>query len=268
MNDTSPTQPPVPKEKPAIRISLSWRTLALLLLVVIAAMTYFWKPWEQSGTVRTISVQGQATVSAVPDKYQFQPIFSGTDIKAVTAVGNEAVAQLKKLGVKDVDIKTTIFASSDPKPIPLGATSPQIAVSEPNGMPYPIPNDSTYTITATVTDKALAQGVSDYLATTKATGQVTPNAVFTKDTQTKLDLSARSKASDDAKAKATATAKQLDARVGRVVKISDITSPWIYATDSSGGVTMPQSTKSSGGPTIQPGTNDVTYSFTVEFELK
>ena len=125
-----------------------------------------------------------------------------------------------------------------------------------------------HTITATVTDKALAQGVSDYLATTKATGQVTPNAVFTKDTQTKLDLSARSKASDDAKAKATATAKQLDARVGRVVKISDITSPWIYATDSSGGVTMPQSTKSSGGPTIQPGTNDVTYSFTVEFELK
>lgn len=268
MNETSPTQTPVSKDKPAIRISLSWRTLALLLLVVIAAMTYFWKPWEQSGTVRTISVQGQATVSAVPDKYEFQPVFTGADVKAVTTVGNEAVAQLKKLGVKDVDIKTTIYAPSDPKPMPLGATSPTIAVSEPNGMPYPYPSNSTYTITATVGEKALAQRVSDYLATTKAAGQVTPTAVFTKDTQTKLDLSARSKASDDAKAKAAVTAKQLGARVGKVVKISDISSPWIYATDSAGGGAMPQSAKSSGGPTIQPGTNEVSYSFTVEFELK
>jgi len=268
MNETSPTQTPVPKDKPAIRISLSWRTLALLLLVVIATMTYFWKPWEQSGTVRTISVQGQATVSAVPDKYKFQPVFTGADVKAVTAVGNEAVAQLKKLGVKNVDIKTTIYASSDPKLMPLGVTSPTIAVGEPNNMPYPYPSNSTYTITATVGEKALAQRVSDYLATTKAAGQVAPTAVFTKDTQTKLDLSARSKASDDAKDKAAVTAKRLGARVGKVVKISDISSPWIYATDSAGGGAMPQSAKSSGGPTIQPGTNEVSYSFTVEFELK
>jgi hypothetical protein len=129
-------------------ICLSRRTLTLLLLAAIAAMTFFWKPWDQSGIVRTISAQGQAIVSAANYKYQFQPIFACTD-------------------VRDVDIRTTINASSNLKPMPLGATVPQIAVSEPNGMLYPTTNDATYTITATVNDKAFAQKVSDYLATTK-----------------------------------------------------------------------------------------------------
>jgi len=264
MNDSTPTQPSVPTNKPAIRLSLSWRELTLLLLAVIAVMTFLWKPWEKSSVVRTTTVQGQATVTAIPDLFESQPVFTGVDVKAVTALGNDAVAGLKKLGVKDADIKTTIYASSDAKPMPMGETAPNIAVGEP----YPNTNNSTYSIAATVRDKTLAQKVSDYLATTSATGQVTPRATFSKAAQAKLDLAARSKASDDAKAKAAVTAGQLGARVGTVIKISDTTSPWIYATDSSGGAMMPLSTKSTGGPTIQPGTNEVSYSFTVEFELK
>lgn len=268
MNDTSPTQTPASNDKSALRFSLSWRALALVLLAVIAIMIYLWKPWAKPGAIRTITVQGEATVTAVPDMYQFQPVFENADVKTVTATGNAAVAQLKKIGVKDADIKTTISASSDIKPMPLGATKPQIAVGEPGGLPYPTSNTPAYIITATVRDKALAQRVSDYLATTAATGLVTPTAGFTKATQTKLDLTARSQASDDAKTKASVTAKQLGARLGKVVKISDIGVPGIYSTDVSGGVAQPNSAKATGGPTIQPGTNEVTYSFTVEFELE
>jgi uncharacterized protein YggE len=268
MNESSPAPSPAPIDQSALKLSLSWRTLVFLLIAVIAVMTYFWKPWEKTAAVRSITVQGQATVSAVPDTYVFQPVFEAADVKTVTVTGNDAVAQLKKLGAKDADIKTTISASPEPKPMPLSASGPNIAVGEPYPMPYPTSTSSTYLISVTVKDKSLAQKIADYLATTKATGQVTPMAEFSKDAQTKLDLTVRGKASDDAKAKAEVTAKQLSAGVGKVIKISDIGLPGIYSTESSGGVALPQPSKAGNGPVIQPGTNEVSYTFTVEFELK
>lgn len=261
MNDTSPSQTPGSSNNAALQLRLSWRSLAILLLVVIAVMTYLWKPWEKAAAARTITVQGAATVSAVPDTYEFQPVFQNADIKKVTATGNEAVAALKKLGVKDTDLKTTISAASDIKPLPAEAGAPTI-------QSYPARSTSTYLIAITVRDIALAQKISDYLATTPATGLVTPQSSFSKDTKAKLDLSARSQAADDAKAKAGVSAKQLGARVGKVLKISEAGWPGIYATDASGGVSVPEAAKSTGGPTIEPGTNEVSYSFTVEFELR
>jgi len=259
MNDTTPTQTPAPK--PPVQLTLSWRTLAIILLVVIAGMTYVWKPWAKPTAARTITVQGQATVTAVPDRYDFQPVFEDTDLKAVTATGNDAVAQLKKLGVKDADIKTAISSA--------GTVTPEMGANKPTLIyPYPTTNPNTYTITLTVTDKALAQKVSDYLANTPATGEITPSASFSKATADKLDLEARSKASDDAKSKATVTAKQLGATVGKVITISDTGYGGIIPLAAGQGVSSSLDAKSAAGPTVQPGTNDVNYSFTVEFELK
>ncbi len=258
MNDTTPS--PTPTNKPALQLSLSWRTLTILLLAVIAAMTFAWKPWTKPTAARTITVQGEATITAVPDKYDFQPTFAGADLKAVTATGNEAVARLKKLGVKDTDIKTAISSA--------GTMNPDPAYESPLMYPRPTSNTSTYTITLTVRDKTLAQKVSDYLATTPATGQVTPSASFNKDTAAKLDLDARSKASDNAKSKATVTAKQLGAHLGKVITISDVSNGGIYPMTGTEGTMPPQPAKAAAGPTVQPGTNEVNYSFTVEFELK
>jgi uncharacterized protein len=258
MNATTPPHVPPPANNAALQLNLSWRTITILLLVVIAAMTFLWKPWAKPTAARTITVQGQATITATPDQYDFQPVFENTDLKTVTATGNEAVAQLKKLGVKDADIKTSISAAGKAK-------------SQPETLIYPRPTVTTsvYSITATVRDKALAQKVSDYLATTSATGQVTPSPSFSKATAAKLDLQARSKASDDAKSKADVTAKQLGARVGKVIKISD-SGYGIYPMGTAGRdtATSSQPNKATEGPTIQPGTNEVNYSFTVEFELK
>ncbi len=259
MNDTTPSPLPAPINKPAMQLSLSWRTLTILLLVVIAAMTFVWEPWTKPTAARTITVQGEATVTAVPDQYDFQPMFSNADLKAVTVTGNEAVAQLKKLGVNDADIKTAISTS--------GTTKPDPANESLLMYPRPTANVSTYTITATIRDKTLAQKVSDYLATTPATGQITPSATFSKATAAKLDLDARSQASDNAKTKANVTAKQLGAHVGKVITISDSGSGGIYPMAATDGATSSQPTKAAG-PTVQPGTNEVNYSFTVEFELK
>jgi uncharacterized protein YggE len=263
MNATTPPQAPTPTSNPALQLSLSWRTLALLLLVVVAVIIYLWKPWTKPAATRTITVQGEATITAIPDKYQFQAIFENADLKLVTATGNEAIAQLKKLGVKDSDIKTSISSSASS-----GIMKPDQA-NESLIYPRPTASNPTYSITATVHDKALAQKVSDYLATTPATGEVTPTASFEKATATKLDLNARAKASDDAKSKAAVTAKQLGAKVGKVIKISDDGYGGIYPTDSAQGTSMSsKSVAAPAGPTVQPGTNEVNYSFTVEFELK
>ncbi len=256
MTDTTPTPPAGSKTQ--LHIALDWRVISVALALAIVVMLYYWKPWAATST-RTISVEGTATVQATPDEYQFSPYFQDADVKKVTATGNEAVAALKKLGVKDADIKTSVQSSASGGPEPL----------EPNaGYPIRSGGSSTFSLTVTVHEQSLAQKVADYLATTTATGQVTPQATFSTAARSKLDIQARSAASKDALAKAKATAGNLGAHVGKVLKISDNSGGIIYPLEK--GVAVPSATNSAGssGPVVQPGTNDVTYTFTVEFELK
>jgi uncharacterized protein YggE len=236
-----------------LQLRLDWRVISGVLLTAIIVMLYLWQPWRPAAT-KTITVRGEATVSAVPDSFAFSPLYQDTDLAKVTATGNAVVAHLKQLGVKEADIKTSVSAAD------------KTAV-EPQSMP-PVDRyvaKSTYSITATVPSQELAQKVADYLATTGATGQITPQASFSKATRTKLDLDARSAASDDAKRKAEVTAKQFGAKLGRVSKITEDGGYGIYPTMGRDSVASAGANGSS--PVVSPGTNDMTYSFTVVFEL-
>lgn len=233
----------------------------MLLILVIIGMLYFWKPWDAPASARTITVQGEAVVKATPETFEFQPVFENADAKVATAAGNEAVTQLKKLGVKDIDIKTQASVSS------IG-TQPQLGIKSTIYPPVPVSTTSIYTITAVARDKVLAQKVSDYLATTTATGQITPTTSFSKDTEAKLLLEARSKASDDAKSKAIVTAKQLGAKVGRVSKISDDNGPGMYPVGIPSADSAKSYAQSNIGAAVQPGLNQISYSLTVVFELQ
>lgn len=252
MNDTSKT---------SLTLSLDWRFVSAALLFIILVMLGLWRPWLAGAAANTISVRGEATVKAAPDSFQFQPVFQDEDVKKVTATGNEAVVQLKKLGVKDADIKTSVSAAPN-------ATNPEKPTDSSSSRPpdyyY---SQSSYVITATVYDKAVAQKIADYLATSGAGGQITPMSSFSKETRAKLDLEARSKASKDAKQKAEAMAKELGLKVGKVVKISEEGGYGIYALDARESI-APSKGSVSSGPTIEPGTDEVNYVFTVVFELK
>jgi uncharacterized protein YggE len=252
------TPSPQPPHQTTLALKLDWRVVSALLLVIIGAMLWLWKPWAAKTPTKTITVRGEAIIEHEPDLFRFQPIYQDTDKTKLTATGNTVVAEFKKLGVKDADIKTDV-SSYDNKPVPLDSSAGSSA-NISTIYPRPGTATATYTIIATVGTKDLAQKVADYLATTGATGQATPQADFTKSTRTKLDLQARAKASDDAKAKAKASAGGLDAKVGKVVSISE---SGYGIMPLEGVATDLKSSAASSGPTIQPGTGEVTYSFTV-----
>jgi uncharacterized protein YggE len=251
--DTNPNS----SHQTTLQLKIDWRVVSGALLIIILGLLMLWQPWHARTSAKTISVRGEATVSQVPDSYIFTPIFEAADSKTVTEKGNEAVAGLKKLGVTDAQIKTSANAY-DTKPMPM------IYPSYPNGVA------STFSITVTVKDKALAQKIADYLATTSATGQVTPYASLSKDARSALELKARSKASDDAKAKAGVMAKELGAKLGKVVSVSESSN--VYLPMEAQGLSKANDSSAAGsttsGPIVEPGTDEVTYSATVVFELK
>lgn len=237
-----------------LQLKLDWRLVSAGLLIVIAVMVALWQPWRGVAS-RTVTVRGEATIEQAPDRFTFYASYQDTDKDKLTDKGNQVVAALKKLGVKSDDIQTSLS---------LAGTDGKETLIYPR-MPY----QSTYAVTLSVGTLELAQKVADYLATTNATGQITPQAGFSKATQAKLDLQARKLAGDDAKAKAQVSADQFGARLGRVTKITEDSGYGLYPADarSSAEVAKP-TTDVASSPVLQPGTSQVTYVFTVVFELR
>lgn len=207
----------------SITVKFDLRIVCGVLIAIIVVMLAIWQPWHQtSSTTRKITITGDATVTGTPDEFVFYPSFqkTGVDNKQLAAdlnaYGNKLQQDLMKLGVAEKDI-TLDSSSYDDYPIAYDTVGSQS-------------NNQTFTLSATITthNKDQAQKVQDYLATTDAKGQITPQAQFSNAKQKQLSNEARLKAIADAQSKADATAKSLHVKVGKVLTISD---------DSAGGVT-------------------------------
>src|SRR5690606_508221 len=131
-----------------------WISLALLIAIVV--MLIIWKPWAGAGTSdRTIDVTGEATVSARPDEFVFNPAYEFTNadkdaaLEQLSSKSDEIVGELKGLGVADSDIKT----NSDSWSFPIRDRGE---------------GSTTYTLRLTITtkDEDLTQKVQDYLVST------------------------------------------------------------------------------------------------------
>ena len=126
-------------------------------------------------------------------------------------------------------------------------------------------------VTVTVKDKTLAQKVQDYIVTTSPDGSITPQVSFSNEKQKTLETQAREEALKDAKSKAEANAKQLGAKIGRVISIKDniysgvSPMPWISSTDA--GISDSSTKSSSSSYSIQPGLNEYSFSIEVTYEL-
>jgi uncharacterized protein YggE len=240
--------------KNKLLLNIDLRIICALLLVVIAGMLAFWRPWEIKGDDRSITITGQAEVEAVPDQFVFSPRFerSGTDAATMknelNDFGTQLQSKLIELGIKKEDI--TLNSSSYD-----GIIKPEDS------------NDGT-TVALSVMIKApnqeLAQKVQDYLATTDAKGQLTAAAQFSDAKRRDLENQARSKAVEDARSKAERTVKNLDATLGKVIEVKDVAGFGVLPvtrenTETAGrDISLP----------VTPGKDSVTFTIEVSFELR
>jgi uncharacterized protein YggE len=196
--------PKLKREKKLV-LTLSWKLLAIVLLIVLAALTFYTKPWEMnSSNPRTLEITGEATIKRAPDSFVFNPTFEADSQEAITLKTNEVVKALKELGLGDAGIQT------------------QVTNYENYGMNGP---DGTYNysvyMTLAVEDKELAQKVQDYLVSAGAIGQVTPITGFKAETRKALKDEATTLAVEDAKRRAEQTANNLGVKVVKVIKINE-----------------------------------------------
>ena len=244
-----------------LKINLDLRAVVILLLVVIIGMLLLWKPWASTtSSDRTITVSGEAKITAEPDEYTFMPTYEFKDankdtaLAALTTKSDEIVKKLKELGVKDSKIKVN-SDGYDYRNYYFDRASDKF----------------TYSLrpTVTVDNRELAQKVQDYLVGTSPTGQVSPQTGFSEAKQKELESKARDTATKDARAKADQSAKNLGFKISKVKTIEDGT--------NFGGVQPYSATDLSVGDgaeakkpelALQPGEDDLTYTVTVVYYIR
>lgn len=241
---------------PAHSIKLDLRIVCIVLLLVIAGMTVIWKPWQHTNITRKITIDGQATIKAVPDEFVFNPSFdeTGTDItnikNSLDAEGTKINNDLKKLGVPASGIQLDSSSYTDYP----------IDTSDISGQTF------TLDVTITVDSQTLAQKVQDYLAGTDAKGQLTAAPQFSDGKQQQLSNQARLAAIADAKRQAERTADNLNGKLGKVLSVSDQQDSGLIRPFAASGVNTSAASQTAGLP-VTPGKNDVSASVEVVYEL-
>jgi uncharacterized protein len=247
--------------------NFNYRLLSGVLAVIILLLLALWQPWQGTDK-QSVTISGQATVRAVPDKFIFSPAYqaeaasSQEAISEVSERGNAVSAGLQELGVEERLIKTSV--SAYPKfddrllrePAPSGDATSYTA---------------QYSFTVTVNDKDLAQKVLDYLVGTSPIYGVSPQSTFQDETRKTLENQARQQAITDARLKAEATASGLGSRLGRAISVSEPqwggVIPFAVGERTAPDVADSSSTASTP-PVLLTGEEEVTYTIQVVFRLR
>lgn len=228
---------------------------SILLVAILALVILLWQPWSPAinANTRKITVTGSATVEATPDQYQFSPSWTEDTVPDITKLNDQIVTKLKELGVKDSQIKNNASTYGSPELYYIA--------------PVEGKQKTTLSITVTIKDKGLAQKVQDYLLTTNPSGSIAPYPSFSSTKQKELQNKLRSDATADAKDKAAQTAKNLGSKIGKVVEVSESSSGGFYplpiaVSDANTGMSSAKNSLS-----LQPGSDEYTYSVTAVFTL-
>jgi uncharacterized protein YggE len=185
------------------------KLLEMLILIAILGILswYVFIDNSNSSSTKTITVTGEATIESAPDEYVFVPYYEATGTNQVTVQeeltekANDITAKLKELGVEEKDITLQSSAYDNWYPDESGQST------------------TTVSLEVKVSNKELSQKVQDYLITTGAKGQISPQGSFSITKTKELDTQARAKASEEARAKAEAQAAIFGAKIGDVIKI-------------------------------------------------
>lgn len=216
-----------------------------------------------NNSTRSFSVSAQESVVAIPDIAQFN--FSvitegGRNLAALqeenTRKTNEAIAFLKEQGIDAKDIKTENYSIS-----PRYTTFRYL---EESGKTLP-PEISGYIVTQTVSVKVrdlakageLVGGVVEHGA--NFVGQL----FFAVDDPSALENQARAKAIASAKAKAEILAAEGGFKLGKLLNITE-SGFMPYSTDFGRGGIQAEAAV----PTIEAGSQEITASVTMQYEIK
>jgi uncharacterized protein YggE len=235
-----------------------WQIVILILLVAaIGVGVAVWQPWKS--TNRTIQTSGEGKIKASPDVAQ---ITGGVQIKKSTAdeaqttasqTINTIVAAVKAAGIADKDIQTQSIT-----------TNPNYNYNNGNNTIDGYMAQSTITIT--VRDLSHGQDIADLVTKNGGTNVYGPSLTFSNEKMAQLKNQARAQAMIDAKNKADQLAQLSNAKLGKVVNVSE--------SNFNGGIVQPyplmatDSAKSVSGGAIMPGENEVTLDINVTFSLK
>lgn len=226
----------------------------------------------QPGTYRSFSVSAEGKTVAVPDiaAFTFSVVTEGgKDLGALqtqnTNFANSAIEYLKGQGIEAKDIKTQNYD-----------VSPRYQYSNCGLVPYggtstcPPPAIVGYTITQTVSIKVrdLAKAGEIIGGVVNSGANTVSQLKFTMDNPDAAKTSARSEALDKAKAKAKEIAKEGGFGIGKLlyIQINDGTqnAPMYYGM---GGGDATEKAEIAPAPSIQAGSEDITVSATLTYEI-
>lgn len=240
-------------------VSLSYRTVSIILLAIIAVMLVKWQPWDvvPGANARVIKVTGEANITAEPDEYVFNPAYEfknankEASLQQAAVKSTAVVTKLKELGVSDNKIKSNTDGS------------------DRSFFPRFGNNEVAYTLqlTITVENRKQAQKIQDYLLTTAPTGLVSPQPNFSDNKRKELESRARDQATREARAKADQSAKNLGFKIGKVKSVEDGTGFGSIST-LKGIAEDVTSSDSSSKLGVQPGENELHYMVTVTYYLR
>ncbi len=229
--------------------------LIVILSVFLIVSTN--KNLETSATTNTVSFSGEGKVLAKPDiaVVSFSVVTQGATSKEAqdkNSSKSQAVSGfLKKQNIKDADIKTTNYN-----------IYPQYKYPR-SGQPEIYGYQVSQTMEVKIRDLNKTSGLLDGVVGAGA-NQVS-GLQFQIDNPDKLKAQARQKAIDDAKSKARELRNQLGIGLGKIVNFSEglIGYPRpifeAQAMDKGSG---------GGGPSIQPGENEIIVDVTLTYQIK
>lgn len=246
-----------------VRVNMS--LVALVLLLTNIGTLLVWQPWKDTGpALETLSIVGESVLEVEPDQFVFNVSYmveaesSETATQLAIAKSESVVDGLRDLGLEDSAIETSLSTYGD--------------------YPYYVGEDTDngytayFSVAVNTKDKDMAQDVQDYLVSTSPEGSVTPYPSLSREKQKELTAQASNLAIDDATAKAQQRAEKLGLKIDRVVSYSENKDqeiyPYLYGLGDVAISSLDEEFDSARSLEILPGTEDFTYSVTVEFSLK
>jgi uncharacterized protein len=212
---------------------------------------------------------GEGQITAIPDSATVDAGVTKTAATVadaqnqVNSTTDKLIADIKKLGISDKDIKTTNYS-----------------VTPNYGGGIPVPNDGTefippsrgnnitgYTVTQNlqvkVNDTKKVNNVIDTATNDGANLVGGANFTFSDETQAKLEKQATEMAVKAAKTKANDLANAAGIKLGRVVNVTTSSTP-IYRPMMAAGVA--EKTDTTQASNVTPGQNTVTVDVTLSYE--
>lgn len=243
-----------------VSFKIDTKIAAIVLLITNLITLMFWKPWQGSAELSSLSSKGEATLKVEPDQFEFYVNYNedadDTEkaLEKITSKSQSVIEGLKSLGLKDEQIETNLSTYDDLY---------YIEKSDDKTV-------GNLSITITIDDKDLAQKVQDYLITTSPDGSVSPYPSLSQEKQKQLTDEARSAAIDNARKNAEQTAEKLGVKIDKVTSYSEEEDSFgiPYALDARSEASSDSLSISAPSIDIMSGLEEFTYRVNVIYSVK